>query len=398
MGPEPVRHLARGARMTPAARYQTAAEILDEILGGVAAEKALTNWARRARFAGSKDRAAVRDHVFDVLRQRQSCAARGGPDGRGLILGLLRGDGIDPDTVFTGDGYGPAVLSEAEREAGDAGDVLDLPAWIVAPMRAALGEDFDRTERALRERAPVMLRVNLAKSDPVAARAALADEGVTAEPVAGSATALVVTEGARRIRLGRTYLDGLVELQDGSSQAAVAALAGRAPARVLDYCAGGGGKSLALAALCSAEIYAHDADPARMSDLPERAARAGADITRLDREEIAGHAPYDLVICDVPCSGSGTWRRTPEMKWRFSEADLAALVQTQAEILDEAAAHVALGGYLAYMTCSILAEENEAQTEGFGARHPGFALRGTRRWPVSASGDGFFLAQFERVS
>ncbi|HAR53414.1 MAG TPA: SAM-dependent methyltransferase, partial [Roseovarius nubinhibens] len=154
--------------MTPAARYQTAAEILDEILGGVAAEKALTNWARRARFAGSKDRAAVRDHVFDVLRQRQSCAARGGPDGRGLILGLLRGDGIDPDMVFTGDGYGPAVLSEAEREAGEAGDVLDLPAWIVAPMSEALGEDFDRTERALRERAPVMLRVNLAKSDPAA--------------------------------------------------------------------------------------------------------------------------------------------------------------------------------------------------------------------------------------
>lgn len=384
--------------MTPAARYQAAIEILDDILAGTPAEKALTGWARRSRFAGSKDRAAVRDHVFDVLRQKQSCAALGGKSGRGLILGLIRAEGGAPDTIFVGGDYGPAPLTEEECLAGDASDVLDLPEWIVPHLQAALGEAFALTERALRSRAPVMLRVNLAKSTCTDALRALADEGITAQPVEGSETALVVSEGARRIKLGRAYLDGLVELQDGSSQDAVAALAGLTPQRVLDYCAGGGGKSLALAALCDARIDAHDANPGRMADLPDRMARAGTDLRRLTTEDIATQPPYDLVICDVPCSGSGTWRRTPDMKWRFSPEMLAELLATQDAILDAAAAHVAPGGHLAYMTCSLLCEENEERAESFVQRHKGFEPVDQRRWPVSPKGDGFFLAQFKRVS
>src|SRR6056297_3425668 len=313
--------------MTPAARVQAGAEILDAILAGEPAEKALTQWARRSRFAGSKDRAAVRDHVYDVLRRRASCGARGGGcSGRALMLGLLRQQGGDPDEIFTGQGHAPAPLSAAERAAGNETEPYDLPAWIVPRFQDALAEDFARTERALRERAPVMLRVNARKGGRDAAIDALARDGIEAHPCDIAETALRVTSGARRVKLSSAYEDGRVELQDGSSQAAMSRLDLSGVARVLDFCAGGGGKSLALAARSAAQIVAHDAMPRRMADLPARAARAGAQITLAGLDEAVAAGPFNLVVCDVPCSGSGTWRRTPDAKWRLTEADLAALL------------------------------------------------------------------------
>jgi len=383
--------------MTPAARVQAGAEILDAILAGEPAEKALTQWARRSRFAGSKDRAAVRDHVYDVLRRRASCGARGGGcSGRALMLGLLRQQGGDPDEIFTGQGHAPAPLSAAERTAGNETEPYDLPAWIVPRFQDALAEDFARTERALRERAPVMLRVNARKGGRDAAIDALARDGIEAHPCDIAETALRVTSGARRVKLSSAYEDGRVELQDGSSQAAMSRLDLSGVARVLDFCAGGGGKSLALAARSAAQIVAHDAMPRRMADLPARAARAGAQITLAGLDEAVAAGPFDLVVCDVPCSGSGTWRRTPDAKWRLTEADLAALLRTQDGILDQAAGCVAPGGLLAYMTCSVLREENEGRVAEFMARHPGWRMTESTRWPVSGAGDGFFLAQLRR--
>ncbi|QYX58385.1 RsmB/NOP family class I SAM-dependent RNA methyltransferase [Roseovarius sp. SCSIO 43702] len=376
--------------MTPAARVAASAGILDEILAGAPAEKALTAWARRSRFAGSKDRAAVRDHVFDVLRRRKSCAAMGGGGGRGLMLGLLRLQGVDPEEIFTGEGHAPAPLDGAEREVPAPGPVIDLPDWIVPRLRADLGADFARTEAMLKERAPVMLRVNLARISREAACERLVADGIAARPDGIAPTALRVEAGARRIRSAAAYLGGEVELQDGSSQAAVAAIDMAGVARVLDYCAGGGGKSLALAARSEATILAHDAHPARMSDLPARAARAGVRIATVNGPAARAGAPYDLVLCDVPCSGSGTWRRTPDAKWRFSEEDLSALIEVQDGILDEAAHLAGRGGRIAYMTCSLLVDENEARAEAFSARHPDWRAVSARRWPVTESGDGFF--------
>lgn len=378
--------------MTPAARVQTAIEILDRIALGDPAEKALTTWGRRARFAGSGDRAAVRDHVFDVLRRWRSTAALGGADtGRARMLGLMRMQEAPLDRVFSGERHAPAVLSEAERVAGKdpAGpEALDLPDWLADRFRSSLGDRGQAVAQALRHRADVFLRVNLLRGDVSAAIAALAEEDILAEPHGLSPTALRVTAGARRIARGQAYLSGLVELQDAASQAVVDVLPLTPGARVLDFCAGGGGKTLALAArLGGATVEAHDADPARMKDLPDRARRAGAAV----QLRAAPAGPYDLVLCDVPCSGSGAWRRAPEGKWRLTPETLEALCREQTTILETCAALVSAGGALAYATCSVLKEENSARIAEFVARHPGWKLSVERQFLPQDGGDGFYV-------
>lgn len=378
--------------MTPAARIQAAAELIDRIVAGEAAEKALTTWGRTSRFAGSKDRAAVRDHVFDVLRMWRSTAARGGGEhGRARMLGLLRLRGIDPDTLFDGKGHAPAPLTEAERAAGrmpDGADAWDLLDWLADRFRSDLGEAAGPTALALRERAPVFLRVNTLKCDLPAARDRLAAEGVETAPHSLSPTALEVLSGARGLVRTGAFTDGWVELQDAASQAVVDLIPPEGAGRVLDYCAGGGGKTLALAArLPGAALFAHDADPGRMSDLPQRAARAGAKVAVTRQPEGA----FDLVIADVPCSGSGAWRRAPEGKWRLTEDRLTDLQSIQADILATCASFVAPGGCLAYATCSVLAAENESQVARFLAERPGWRRGPSRQFLPSDGGDGFFV-------
>src|SRR6056297_2575581 len=382
--------------MTPGARVQAAIEILDQIATGIAAEKALTGWARRSRFAGSKDRAAVRDHVFDVLRCKRSFACLGGGEsGRALMLGRVRADGADPDDLFTGQGHAPQPLSAAERTAGHApgseGDRLDLPDWLVPLFHASLGDGAAAAAEALRRRAPVVVRVNARISNVSQAIDMLQEDGISAEPVEEVETALVLRDGARRLNGARAYAEGVVELQDTSSQAAMACLPVRPGQRVLDYCAGGGGKVLALAARAEAQWFAHDADPGRMRDLPARARRAGVKVTRLSPEEVRAEAPFDLVLCDVPCSGSGTWRRAPEAKWALTPERLGELQGMQAQILEQAAALVTPGGHLVYATCSVLRQENDAQIEAFLAARPSWNCDLMRRWPISEGGDGFFV-------
>jgi 16S rRNA (cytosine967-C5)-methyltransferase len=382
--------------VTPAARLAEAAALLDRIGQGAAAEQVLTTWGRRARYAGSGDRAAVRDLVFDVLRKRRSCAARGGGEtGRALVLGLLREQGADPADWFTGARHALAPLSAAEAAGGRAPEgreALDIPDWIGGRLEASLGARTEAVCRALRERAPLFLRWHAGRTDAEGAIAALAEDGVAAEPSALAPTALRVRSGARRLRRAGAYLSGLVEVQDAASQAVCAALPAGPGTRVLDYCAGGGGKALALAAR-GAEVTAHDADPGRMADLPDRAARAGAAIRTAATHDLDGLPPFDLVLTDVPCSGSGAWRRQPEAKWRLTEAEFARLRSRQAAILATAAALVRPGGVLAYVTCSLLAEENADQVARFVEAAP-------ERWVCELQhgctplegGDGMFLA------
>lgn len=386
--------------MTPAGRIAAAIEVLDSIREGRSAEAALTAWARRARYAGSADRAAVRDHVFNVLRRWRSCAVLGGGEtGRALMLGALRGQGADPDGLFTGEGHAPAMLTEDERAAGkppDAAAARDLPDWLWPRFEAALGAQAAEVAEALRHRAPIMLRVNARRTTPPEALAALARDGVTAVPCDIAQTALHVTDGERKIARSSAYREGLVEMQDGSSQAAMERLAPVVGTRVLDYCAGGGGKTLALAARHDALWFAHDAAPARMKDLPARAARAGVTVRILEKAALRAAGSFDLVLCDAPCSGSGTWRRNPEAKWRLNAADLADLTGTQLQILSAAAGLVAPGGCLAYATCSILNEENQMVMDRFSSENPEWIRRQEEQWPVSGCGDGFFLAQIIR--
>ncbi len=386
--------------MTPAARIAAAAAVLDRVLAGAAAEAALIGWARGARYAGSGDRAAVRDLVYDGLRRRGRHALHAGLSGaedprltgRALMIGAL----ADPDAFFTGEGHAPAPLTEAERAARAGGPVGsaadDLPAWLHAPLAEALGEDFPAYAEAMSHRAPVWLRVNALRADLATAQAALAAEDIATAPHPACATALRVTGGERRISRSRAYLDGLVELQDLSPQRAVAELGGLAGLSVLDYCAGGGGKALALAAQGAARVVAHDAKPGRMADLPARAARAGARI-----EMAPPQGRFDLVVADVPCSGSGTWARDPDARWRLSPEGFAQLSDIQSEILDDAAGHVGPGGRLAYMTCSVLRAENEDRIAVFAARS-GLRPALMRRFGPPGNGDGFFLAVLESAA
>ncbi|SDE13654.1 16S rRNA (cytosine967-C5)-methyltransferase [Paracoccus isoporae] len=381
--------------MTPGARVAAAIPILDRVLAGDAAEPALIGWARSSRFAGSGDRAAVRDLVFEALRRRDSLAALGGGmSGRAIFLGMIRAEGGAPKEIFSGQGHSPAPLSEAERAAGiDRAQALalpDLPGWIWPDWQASLGERALHLAHAMRSRAPVWLRVNPRRATPEQARAGLAAAGIETVASPQLPTALQVTAGERRIGRSDAYLGGMVELQDLSPQLACAALPLRPGDSVLDYCAGGGGKSLALAARSDARIVAHDAAPGRMADLPARARRAGAAVEIASPGQLRGS--YDLVVADVPCSGSGTWRRTPDAKWRLTRAGLDRLLQTQAAILDETAPLVLPGGHLAYMTCSLLEGENDAQIAAFLDRAPGFREIERRRWTPDDASDGFFMA------
>jgi 16S rRNA (cytosine967-C5)-methyltransferase len=378
--------------MTPAARLSAAITVLDQVLAGRSAEQALTNWGRASRFAGSGDRAAVRDVVFDCLRCRRSFAALGGTEtGRGLVLGQLRASSLDEAAFFTGEGHAPAVVTDqdAPREP-TAIEALDCPDWLETPLRQSLGDDFSSVLSALRARAPVFLRVNLAKANREQAQAALATEGIETAPHSLADTALEVLAGARKIQNSAAYLEGVVELQDASSQAVVQALPLTDGLRVLDFCAGGGGKTLALAARARLKLFAHDADPRRMRDLPPRAARAGAKMTLTETPEKT--APYNLILTDVPCSGSGSWRRDPEGKWRLTPQRLADLTALQARIMDHAASMVIPGGALAYATCSMLNLENGDQVAAFLARNPAWTVEFSHSFSPLQGGDGFFAA------
>ena len=386
--------------MTPAARVQASIEILDDILAGAPVEKALTGWARRSRFAGSKDRAAIRDHVFDALRHKRSFAAQGGAGtGRGLMLGSIRAAGTDPSALFSGERYAPESVDETEKARAFISDAerYDIPDWLWPEFKQSLGEEAEAAAIALQNRAPVHLRVNVAKTDVVEAIDLLEADGITAVEHPACDTALEVTVGARKISQCRAYTQGLVELQDAASQAVIAALPLQPGMRVLDYCAGGGGKALALAAHKGVQVYAHDANPGRMRDLPARAQRAGANISVLTTEGVEKKAPFDLVLTDVPCSGSGSWRRAPAGKWSLTADQLKELFAIQTRILETASGLLKRDGTLAYATCSMLNAENEAVIATFLKENSDWSARFQKTWLVTQGADGFFSAHLTRA-
>jgi 16S rRNA (cytosine967-C5)-methyltransferase len=385
--------------MTPGARVAAAIAVLDQIGSGAFAEQALTGWARASRFAGAKDRAAVRDHVFDVLRCRRSL---GDGDGRALMARLLQRDNVDLAHIFNGLGHAPDPLSEAEVAAlalplalSDAA-ACDLPDWLWPVWQGSLGADAEQAARVQQGRADVFLRVNQRRMTTAGAVAALAQDGVTAQAHDAVDGCLRVLDNPRRIRTAAAYLTGLVELQDAASQRAVQMVPVAAGARVLDYCAGGGGKALAFADRHVADIFAHDIAPARMADLPDRAARAGVVITRLAPDQVADHAPFDVVFCDAPCSGSGTWRRSPDAKWRLTRDRLDALCAIQNDVIARAATLVAPQGLLAHATCSVLQDENDAVVTQFLHSNPAWSVTLRDQRLPGPDGDGFFLSVLAR--
>lgn len=389
-----------GFAMTPAARVAAAIEILEDWQAGEAGlDRVLMAWARGHRFAGSGDRRAIGDLVYDaVRRQRSACWVAGAEGARAMMRGSLMLDGQAPGDFFTGERHAPALLAEQERAPARDPDMaprpvrLDYPDWL-APELAQIP---DAALAVLQSRAPVDLRVNCLKGSVEAAQALLATEGIMAEPVRLAPHALRVREGARRVAGSEAYRRGLIEIQDVASQA-VAAFAGARPGMVvLDLCAGGGGKTLALGASMAGEgrLLAHDISPGRMKDLPGRAGRAGVSVDLIGTAELsAWRGRCDLVVVDAPCSGSGAWRRNPDGKWRLTPTRLSALEQTQAGLLDQAATLAGPAGRVAYMTCSILARENGAQVASFLDRADDWRQAGSLTLGPLDGGDGFFAAR-----
>jgi len=382
--------------MTPAARIAAAIDILEQVLTGQAAEKAFLAWSRRSRFAGSKDRAALRDIVFQCLRCRRSYAAVGGGlSGRGLVRGYISEIGQDEVDVFGNGRHAPDVQDDPPLTPFDAlseGDRCDLQDWVLDRFRQDYGNDAIAIARSLRDQAPVWLRVNAQRATPEGVLAALADAGFDAEAADDLPGAIQVARPARGLVNTQIAQDGLIEFQDIGSQRAVAALGDLTGLSVLDYCAGGGGKSLAFAA-AGASITAHDRDPRRMSDLAPRAKRAQAAIRQKTAADLE-RALFDVVACDVPCSGSGAWRRAVDTKWTLTPDQLSDMVAIQRQIVEAALQYVKPGGRLVYMTCSLFALENIAQAAWISETLQIDLIEQQQMTPLDG-GDGFFVAVFQ---
>lgn len=351
--------------MTPAARYAAAAEIVDAILGGERLEPAIRAWGRAHRFAGSKDRRAIADICYDIARRWWSTAALGGAEtGRGRVLGLLRARGVAAETVFTGQGHALAPLSAQEILMPSDPVPYDFPPFLIRELEEMFGSRLPEVNAMLQERAPVDLRVNTAKTSRESLARLLAEAGFDAVPLDDVPTALRLSGSGRGLTDTDLFAEGLFELQDAGSQQIVAFAKPETATTILDYCAGGGGKTLALAAASGRRVVAHDIAPRRMKDIPNRARRAGASVDIIDTADLPERC-FDLVYVDAPCTGSGSWRRDPYGKISLTEQRFDDIRHAQAAALRSASRHVAPKGRIAYATCSVLKSENNLQINSF---------------------------------
>ncbi len=430
--------------MTPAARVAAAIDVLAALAAArIPAGEALKEWGRGHRFAGSGDRASIASLVFDALRKKSSAAWVMQDDApRAVMLGGLReARALDVEAIaalFSGEGHAPAPLSPSERERlvdatlDAAPDHVrgDYPEWLAPAFAAVFGEGAADEGRALSARAPVDLRVNTLKTTREAALKRVSHLGPQPTPLSPLGLRLAVGADGRGPALlaEPAYAKGRVEIQDEGSQLA-SLLAGAEPGmQVLDLCAGGGGKSLALAAVMDnrGQIYATDTDGRRLAPMFERLERAGARNVQIRPPR--GPADVladlenrcDLVFVDAPCTGVGAWRRNPDSKWRTRPGALDQRIRDQDAALARAARYVKAGGSICYVTCSLLRDENEDRVAAFLAQHPAFlprdaahmarragapalAERASRFWPGirlsprTTGTDGFYVASLARI-
>jgi 16S rRNA (cytosine967-C5)-methyltransferase len=429
--------------MTPAARLSAAIEVLGDIEARRRpASDALKDWGLSHRFAGSGDRAAIAGLVYDVLRRKASSAwLMGGEGARATLLGMLRLErDLSADEIArlcSGERFAPAPLSEDERSRLDRGSLDgapphvagDFPEWLEPSLASVFGGEAAAEMAALAKRAPLDLRVNALKSSRELVQAELAHLSPAPTPYSPLGLRIVhgPSERAPSIQSDPVFLRGELEIQDEGSQLA-ALIAGAGPRdQVVDLCAGGGGKTLALAAAMDnhGQIYATDSDQRRLAPIHARLERAGVrnvqvrtPRARVDAvQDLDGKA--DLVLVDAPCTGTGTWRRNPDSKWRVRPGSLEVRVKEQAAVLDRAAELVRPGGRIAYVTCSVLPEENDGALDGLFGRRPGiaaadarealaaaglsamadavrFTRHGLQMSPLRTGTDGFYVAMIRR--
>ena len=429
--------------MKDGGRLSAAIEVLEEVIGRHRpVQAALKDWGTSHRFAGSGDRTVIGSLVFDALRNRGSLSARmqsGEP--RALVLAtyaITWCKGIEGlDDALTHDRHAPESLSDAERSALASGaaidfepaDKADVPKWLWGRFQSVFAEDAVAEGRALATRAPVDLRVNALKSDQDKVLKRLSHIDAKACLISPLGIRIAAKPGLGRmphVQAEEGYRKGWFELQDEASQLAALISEAKPGEQVLDYCAGGGGKTLALAAAMQnkGQLYAFDADRLRLAPIHERLQRAGVrniqvrDPASSDLEDL--REQMDLVFIDAPCTGTGVWRRRPDSKWKLSEKALEDRIQDQRQVLKNAQGFVKPGGRIVYVTCSLLAEENQRQSEWFLNEFPGFApassLEAWKRLlpgkpapkyvsergdlllsPASTNTDGFYVSVFRRL-
>ncbi len=384
--------------MTPSARLSAAIEVLADIENRRRpAPDALKDWGLAHRFAGSKDRAAIASLVYDSLRRKASAAhVMGEATPRAVLLGSLAlARGLDAAAIAalcSGERFAPEPLSKAEQKHLKALKLDDAPAhvagdfpdWLADDLGAAFGDDVVAEMTALSTRAPIDIRVNTLKTERAHIVPELAYLHPEMTPHAPTGLRFSAGEDGRGPTLQVTpeFLKGQFEIQDEGSQV-VAALAGAAPGmQVVDLCAGGGGKTLELAALMdnSGQIYATDSDARRLAPIHDRLTRAGVRNVQVRTPKGRGDEPLadldgkiDLVLVDAPCTGIGTWRRNPDTKWRVRPGALDERMKEQDLVLARAARLVRPGGRICYITCSVIPRENDERVAAFLAANPAFA-------------------------
>src|SRR3954447_9393307 len=385
--------------MTPSARLSAAIELIDAIdTQRVPAAKALKEWGTAHRYAGSGDRAAIAGLVWDVLRRRASAAWIMDDDSpRARALGMLKLErGLDVDAIAAlcdGGRFAPAPLSDAERAAlasrstADAPPHVagDYPQWLDGALAEVFGEQRAAEAAAMASRAPLDLRVNTLKAARQKVLASTGHLGTMPTPWSPFGLRIELGADARNpgIHAEEVFIKGAVEVQDEGSQLA-ALLSGAKPGeQVIDLCAGAGGKTLAVAAMMQGKgrLIATDHDKRQLAPIHERLSRAGVHNADVRTPKGAADpladisASADLVLIDAPCTGTGTWRRNPDAKWRMRPGALQVRLKDQVEVLDRAVRLVKPGGRIAYITCSVLPAENRDQVGAFVARHPEFAIQ-----------------------
>ncbi len=432
--------------MTPAARLSAAIELIGTIdAERVPAAKALKEWGTAHRYAGSGDRAAIAGLIWDVLRRRASSAWIMDADTpRARVLGMLKLErklGAEAiDALCDGGRFAPEPLTEAERSALTSRSLAEAPAhvagdypeWLDPYLTQAFGDDRVAEATAMASRAPLDLRVNTLKATREKMLPSLAHLGVAPTPWSPIGLRIELGADARNpgIHAEEDFIKGAIEVQDEGSQLAALLSAAKPGEQVIDLCAGAGGKTLALAAMMQGKgrLIATDHDKRQLAPIYERLSRAG--VHNCDVRTPKGpndtlsdiHATADLVLIDAPCTGTGTWRRNPDAKWRMRPGALEVRLKDQVTVLDRAAALAKLGGRIAYITCSVLPQENGEQIRAFVARHPEFsvvppeqtaavlwdkaedfaaaALQSTEGWlmtPRRTGTDGFFVSVLKRA-
>jgi len=432
--------------MTPSARLTAAIEVLDDIVARRRpANDVLKDWGLSHRFAGSGDRAGISALVHDALRRRASAGFIMGSDSsRAMVLGTLHlARGLDVNAISAlcdGGRFAPEPLTDAERAALSGANLSGAPAWVAGDYPEWLdGEFFEafgegRAEEltALSSRAPVDIRVNTLKADIETVSAQLAHMKVQPAGYSPVGLRILPLDDGRAVSVQSEpgFQKGFFEIQDEGSQLAAILAAPDPGMQIIDLCAGGGGKTLALAALMDnrGQIFATDSDKRRLAPIFDRMTRAGVRNVQVRSpkgkedeplEGLEGH--IDLVVVDAPCTGTGTWRRNPDAKWRVRPNALEDRIKEQADVLDRAAHFVKLGGRIAYITCSLLPRENDGAVGEFLARNDAFealdpvdvanhaGLDGLASF-VSAGGlglqltpkrtgtDGFYISVLKRVA